>query len=171
MSIEDVVDIIGRIAAGFEAACARCLAENSDVVISCIKEQMLSGLDGEENHLTPTYDNDPYFDEAGFWYHRAKDYKAWKRSISPQVSGAVLGLPPRPDDVPNLYITGVFYSEITAAPNGYGLDIDPGNGNGPAIVAKYGDCLLDIGPTAIGYFNANFMLPAIESFFRDCGYR
>lgn len=76
-----------------------------------------------------------------------------------------------PTTSPNLYITGVFYSEITAAPNGYGLDIDPGNGNGPAIVAKYGDCLLDIGPTAIGYFNANFMLPAIESFFRDCGYR
>lgn len=171
MGIEEVARIIQKISDGFEEACIRCLDENSGIILDAVKEQLKSGQDGDGQHLSPTYDNDPYFEEEGYWHHRAKDYKAWKYSITPPVAGTMLGLPPRPDEVPNLYIDGKFYSEITAYRKGDALVVDPGSGNGPSIVAKYGDTILDIGPTAVGYFNLNYMLPAIDSFFKDCGYK
>ena len=82
-----------------------------------------------------------------------------------------MGLPPRPDNVPNLFINGKFFSEITATRRGDMLYVDPGNGDGPDIVAKYGESLLDIGDSAVVYFNREYMWPAIEKFFNDCGYR
>lgn len=171
MGIEEVANIIKKISDGFEEACIQCLSDNSGIVLRAVTEQLYSGLDGDGKHLSPTYDDDPFFEEEGPWYHRAKDYKAWKYSITPPVSGTMLGLPPRPDEVPNLFINGKFYSEITASRKGDVLVVDPGNGDGPSIVAKYGDEILNMGPTAISYFNTTYMLPAIDSFFKDCGYK
>lgn len=171
MDLASVADIIQRISDGFEDACERCLNNHSGIVLLAVTEQMYGGQSGSGNYLTPNYDNDPFFEEEGYWHHRAKDYKAWKRAITPPVTGSMLGLPPRPDDVPNLFIDGTFYSQITARRIGDGLLIDPGNGNGPDIVAKYGDDLLDMGPTAVRYFNDEYMLPAIGRHFKDCGYQ
>lgn len=171
MGIEEVAKIIGKIADGFEEACIKCLEDRSPVIRNAIIEQLYSGQDGAGQYLSPTYDNDPFFEEEGFWHHRAKDYKAWKYSITPPASEPMLGLPPRPADVPNLYIDGTFYSEISVRREGVVLEIDPGTGNGPAIVQKYGDTILNIGPTAIEYFNTTCMLPAIDSFFKECGYK
>lgn len=170
MYIGRVAEIIGKIANGFEGACMQCMTDNSGVVLDAIKEQIYAGQNGEGEALSPTYDNDPFFEEEGFWHHRAKDYKAWKKSITPPVGGVMLGLPPRAEEVPNLYIDGTFYGQIKIMPGNMMLVTDPGAGNGPDIVAKYGDSLLDMGPTAKEYFNRQYMLPAIERFFKDCGY-
>lgn len=173
MGIEEVAEIIRKIADGFEEACMRCLDANSDVVVASVHEQLWSGLNGKDEHLSPTYDNDPYFDEddKNPWYGCSQEYKDWKMRITPPSSRPMLGLPPRPTEVPNLCIDGTFYSEITASRQGDELLLDPGQGNGLDIVDKYGDVILDMGSTAVEYFNANFMLPAIEDFFKDCGYR
>lgn len=171
MDIQSVADIISKISDGFEEACIQCLSDNSGIVHLAITEQLYSGQNGEGEMLSPTYDSDPYFEEDGPWYHRAYAYKAWKREITPPVAGSMLGLPPRPDDVPNLFINGKFHSEIIARRQGDVLHIDPGNGNGPTIVAKYGDNILNMGPTAIEYFNQNYMVPGIDQFFKKCGYR
>lgn len=171
MDIEQVADIIEKIADGFEDACVQCLSNNSGIVVLAVQEQIYSGLNSDGSYLSPTYDNDPYFNEEGYWYHRAKDYKAWKKSITPPVSGSMLGLPPRPEDVPNLYINGKFFSEIRANMSGDELVTDPGMGDGPDIVAKYGDGILNMGETAIGYFNSTYMLPAIGEHFEKCGYK
>lgn len=170
MGIAEVAEIIDKIANGFAGACAKCLADNAGVVLSVVREQLYSGLDGEERHLSPTYDDDPFFEEEGPWFHRSQEYKAWKMDITPPEAGSMLGLPPRPDNVPNLFINGKFHSEITAERRGDALEIGPGNGDGPSIVAKYGDEILNMGPTAVEYFNANCLLPAIGGFFNDCGY-
>lgn len=171
MNIAQVASIIQKISDGFEEACIKCLDEKSNAVLLAVTEQLYSGLNGEGDHLSPTYDDDPYFDEEGPWYHRSKDYKAWKRGITPPISSSMLSLPPRPDEVPNLYINGKFYSEILAMRKGDVLEVNPGTGRGPAIVAKYGDEILNMGPTAVEYFNDTFMLPAIGTFFKECGYR
>lgn len=171
MGIEEVSKIIGKIADGFEEACIKCLSDNSGVVIHAITEQLYSGQDGEGNYLSPSYDNDPFFEEEGIWYHRSNDYKAWKYGLTPPITSPMLGLSPRPDEIPNLFINGKFYSEITASRKGDMLVTDPGNENGPSIVAKYGDEILNMGPTAIEYFNVTYMLPAIDSFFKECGYK
>lgn len=171
MGIEEVALIIGRIADGFEDACVKCLQSNKEIVLQAVKEQMYSGFNGEAELLSPNYDDDPFFEEEGYWYHRGADYKAWKRTITPPLTSSMLGLPPRPEEVPNLFIDGTFYGEITARDGNKSLELDPGSGNGPAIVDKYGDELLEMGPTATEYFTTEYMLPAIGSFFNECGYR
>ncbi|MDE7465009.1 MAG: hypothetical protein K2M59_03920 [Muribaculaceae bacterium] len=171
MGIEEVAEIIRKISDGFEEACIRCLDENKGIVLEAVREQLYSGFAGDGEHLAPTYDDDPFFEEEGIWYHRNEDYKAWKRTLTPPVTGTMLGLAPRADNVPNLFINGKFYSEIIAYRRSDVIVVDPGAGNGPDIVAKYGDVILDMGPTAIEYFNLHHMLPAIGVFFRDCGYR
>ena len=171
MDIQGVHDIIHKIAEGFEDNAMQCLEFHSGNIVVAIQEQIYSGQNGEGEHLSPTYDADPYFEEEGPWYHRAQEYKDWKYTITPPVGSSLLGLPPRPDNVPNLFINGKFFSEITVSRRGDMLYVDPGNGDGPDIVAKYGDSLLDIGDSAVVYFNREYMWPAIEKFFNDCGYR
>lgn len=171
MDIQKVADIIKSISDGFEDACKQCLQSESGLMLDLIREQMYVGMDGDEQHLSPTYDDDPYFNEPGWWYHRAASYKAWKMQITPPLAGILTDLPPRPDNVPNLWIDGTFHSEVNAKPTTEGVNIDPGNGNGPSIVAKYGDRLLFPGPTAIEYFNLYKMLPAIGEHFEKCGYK
>ena len=175
MGITEVANIISRIADGLKDACVNCLQDNSDVVVLAISEQLFCGLDADENYLDPNYDNDPYFEEEKSpWYHRAKAYKEWKHNITPPQFGTMLGLSPRPDNVPNLWIDGTFHGQINAQRIEGGLNIDPGNGRGPDIVAKYevdNKVILDLGPTAMRYFNEKYMIPAISKFFKDCGYK
>lgn len=171
MGIEEVAGIISRISTGFEEACMRCLEEHRDAVLDVVKEQLYSGRTGDGQYLSPTYDDDPFFEEEGFWHHRARDYKAWKYKITPPAPGAMLGLEPRPENVPNLFISGKFYSEITISRKDYVLYIDPGIGRGPELVAKYGDQILTLSPEAVEYINRVFLVPGIEDFFKDCGYK
>lgn len=171
MDIQRVADIIHKIADGFEENCVQTLDDNRNVVLQAVREQLYSGQDGKGSYLSPTYDNDPYFNEPGWWFGRAYAYKAWKREITPPVKGTMLGLDARPDEVPNLFVDGTFYSEISARRNGNGLEMDAGNGNGPSILAKYGDNILMMGPDAIEYFNLYYLIPSIEDFYRSCGYR
>lgn len=171
MNIQEVCDIIHEITDSFERNALECLEYHSGNVVIVIQEQIYSGQNGDGENLSPTYDADPYFEEEGTWYHRAQDYKAWKYTITPPAGSSLLGLPPRPNNVPNLFITGKFFSEITATLRGDMIYIDPGLGDGPDIVAKYGESLLDIGDSAVEYFNREYMWPAIEKFFNDSGYR
>ena len=61
MDIVKVVNIIQRIADGFEEACIECLSNNSGIVQLAVTEQMYSGQDGEGQLLAPGYDDDPFF--------------------------------------------------------------------------------------------------------------
>lgn len=70
MGIEEVANIIKKISDGFEEACIQCLSDNSGIVLRAVTEQLYSGLDGDGKHLSPTYDDDPFFEEEGTWYHR-----------------------------------------------------------------------------------------------------
>ncbi len=181
MGIEEVAGIISDIANGIEDACAQCLEENSGTVLDSIKEQLYAGMDGEGSHLEPTYLEDPYLvNRKKPWLHTEDDgriyigpqgYLDWKKDITPPEQGEMLGLPPRPEAVPNLFINGTFYKSIKATRKGNSLDIGTTTETGKKIVEKYHDQILGMGETAIGYFNANVMLPAIASFFDKCGYR
>lgn len=171
MGILEVADIIGKIASGLEEQIIKSLDDHRDFVVFFIREQLYSGLNGEEKNLRPTYDDDDFFNEPGKWYHRAMDYKVWKARITPPRQSNLLGFPARLLMVPNLYIDGTFFNQINAFRRGNVLVTDPGVKNGPDIVAKYGENILDMGPTAIEYFNKNFLYPELETFFKECGYR
>ena len=171
MDLEGVYNIIHAITEGLEESILQCLESQSRTLVYAVQEQIFCGQTGDGKFISPTYDDDPFFEEEGFWYHRSKDYKAWKYSITPPAGGTLLGLPPRPDNVPNLYINGKFFSEITATRRGNIIYVDPGSGNGPAIVAKYGDSLLNLGESAVAFFNREYLRPALDAFFRNSGYK
>lgn len=171
MNIARVADIIKKIATGFEESVAVCMDDNKVTVLRAVTEQLYSGLDSDGGYLSPSYDADPFFEEEGEWHHRSDDYKAWKNAITPPEGGYMLGLPPRPDNVPNLFINGKFYSEIDAERHDMSLHVDPGTGNGPDIVAKYGDSILAMGDTAVRYFNEYHTWPAIKELFEKSGYK
>lgn len=171
MDIFQASEMVDKMVEGFEGEVVRCLSDHLEAAETAVREQMYSGLDGNDRTLNPTYDNDPYFEEPGMWYHRATAYKDWKSIITPPQGSTMLGLQPRNESAPNLYINGKFHSEVFATMDGDTLRVDVSpDGSGPDIVAKYGDNLLRLGPTAIGYFNNQFILPRVWKFFEECGY-
>lgn len=171
-TVEEVFDVIDKIATQFEEQVVLCMVENKHTMVMAVCEQLYSGLDGDGDYLNPNYLNDPFFKEEGFWHNRAEDYQAWKNAITPPMSSSMLGLPPRPDNVPNLFINGKFYSEIYAERRDMELNIDVnGSGDGPSIVSKWGNEILNIGITAIQYFNEEKLIPHLKEFYEQCGYK
>ena len=103
---EKLENVINRIASGFEKSCMDCLQENNIEVADLVREQLYSGLDGNTDSLRPGYSEDPYFRETtSMWHNDPDGYIEWKRKITPPIKSPRLNLPPRPVDVPNLYIT------------------------------------------------------------------
>ena len=146
----------------FEQACAECLTQNKSIVEDLIGEQLYSGLDGDTNSLRPSYSDDPFFDIKGRWYHDSDGYIEWKKKITPPITSPRLNLPPRPVDVPNLYITGTFHESIRATVNGGKLLIN--------TVRKYGDNILNLGMDAREYVVLEMLKPFIGNFFKRYGF-
>ena len=141
------------------------MEEHKNVLVDCIQEQLYSGLDGTEHLLNPDYDTDTYFNEPGPWQNRAEQYKRWKERITPPLRSEMLYLPPRPVEVPNLFITGTFYDSITADRIDSGLRFSTkGFTDGSSIEKKYGEQILGIGDTAKEYFNIMYLRPWMERF-------
>ena len=167
----DVADAIKAMAEGFEGEMLACLGEHATEAETAVRDQIYSGLSGDDSLLEPTYDNDPYFDDpTSPWYKRAADYKGWKMSITPPSKGWLIDTPPRPAHVPNLYIDGTFHSTIYAQMNGDQLSVKVSGGDSEAIVAKWGDNILRLGSYAIDFFNYMILSPRIETFFAKCGW-
>ena len=161
---------VHSVVTGLEQACADCLMGNKAVVEELIGEQLYSGLDGDTNSLRPSYSDDPFFDIKGRWYHDSDGYIEWKKKITPPVTSPRLNLPPRPIDVPNLYITGAFHESIRASVNGDSLSIGTfGFTEGPDIVRKYGDNILNLGVDAREYIVLEMLEPFIGDFFKKYG--
>lgn len=170
-AISEVSDVIGKIADGFKEEVAKCMAANKNEAVELILEQLYSGLDGNGEHLSPTYDDDPFFEEPGRWYHRNEQYKRWKQEITPPESGLKTSSPARPTNVPNLFITGPFYDSIKADIAGDGLEFkSSGMQQGGEIVSKYGSQILDLNMLSRDYFVFEHLEPWLEDFYRRCGW-
>ena len=170
---EKLENVINRIASGFEKSCMDCLQENNIEVADLVREQLYSGLDGNTDSLRPGYSEDPYFRETtSMWHNDPDGYIEWKRKITPPIKSPRLNLPPRPVDVPNLYITGPFHESIRASVAGDTLSIDTvGFVNGPDIVRKYGNDILMLGKDAREYVVLQLLEPFLKRFFKQCGYK
>ena len=178
MDIYAVDRMIEKMAGGFEKACLDQLRADAPKFKTIIQEQLYSGLDGDGRYLSPTYDNDPFFDrvrwyhyENGKVYHGAEGYKQWKLDITPPKGSDLIGLPPRPEDVPNLFIDGTFYDTIVARESGDGVNVSSESENGRDIEQKYGSQIFGMADQSAAWYNETYMKPAIQRFFEDCGYR
>lgn len=169
----DVADVIAAISDAFEDAVVECMDDNKDDVVEMVREQLYSGLDGKGSYLSPTYSQDPYFQEMpGHWYGRSEQYRSWKEVITPPAESWMLFLPPRPVDVPNLFIVGTFHASIRANMQGPMLHVfTSGFAEGPAIERKYGEDIFMPGEVARAYFNENYLKPHLLKLFEQCGYR
>ena len=171
-SINEVYNVINAINSRLESEILECMSENSNIVEGLIREQIYAGQDGSGKLLNPTYENDPFFEEKGRWYHRNKQYKHWKEKITPPITSEVLFLPPRPIEVPNLFITGRFHDSIHAKKKGCLIGISTkGFSSGNDIVSKYGNDILTLGYEGKSYFSQKILKPYLERFFKSCGYR
>ena len=171
MDFDKACEVFDLLADNIEDAVVNCMLANGEAFAVMIREQLYSGIDGNNSYLSPTYDEDPYFLEPGPWQGRAEQYKRWKADITPPVQSELLFLPPRPTEVPNLFITGMFHESITYSQELDGLRIyTSGFQDGPIIESKYGEQIFMPTETAKEYFNVNYLIPALESFFSDCGY-
>lgn len=171
-SISEVYNVIHAIHLGLESEVRLCMKDNSRVIEGLIREQIYAGQDGKGKLLNPTYDTDPFFEENGRWYHRSKQYKHWKKKITPPITSEVLFLPPRPVEVPNLFITGKFHDSITALPSSDGINISTeGFASGKDIVSKYGGSIFVLGNEGKAYFSQKVLRPWLDRFIKKCGYR
>ncbi len=170
-SIEEVYNVIHRISSGIGESVLECMGENADVVAGMVREQLYSGLDGNGDYLRPTYDDDPYFNEKGPWQGRGEAYKRWKARITPPEPSQRLHLPARPEEVPNLFITGPFHRSIRAEVQGDHMTVfTSGFRDGPLIERKYGEAIFSLGARAREYFVGDLLKPHLERFMRNCGY-
>lgn len=168
-SIEDVATAVGLVAEGLEGSVLSCMKENAGIVVNLVREQLYSGRDGSGEYLSPSYDNDPYFQEEGPWQGRASAYKEWKKRITPPQTGLITGLSARPDDIPNLFISGTFHNSIKSKDAGDGLDIvTDGFKEGPAIERKYGADIFNLSDTSLEWFITDKVVPHLLHFFEQC---
>ena len=171
-TLDEVCDAVKRWVDGFDGKCLECMEGNQGVFVHLITEQMYSGLKGDGTYITPSYDDDPFFEEPGMWFHGSERYKAWKGEITPPVSSTLLGLPPRPYDVPNLFITGMFHESIKASRAGDVIRVyTSGFRDGPQIERKYGEEIFQLTDEAKEYFNIYALRPWLNDFMIKCGYR
>lgn len=167
--LEHVIDAISE---GIAESILQCVEEKSDLVTTSIKEQLYSGVDGNGEFLSPTYDDDPYFNEKGPWHGASYAYKKWKEKITPPVRSLRLNLPPRPVNVPNLFIVGTFHSSIKASRVGDVIRVyTSGFQDGPLIEQKYGEAIFKMDEDAVEFFNIYALRPWLNQFMTNCGYR
>ena len=172
MDFDRLESVIDAIKDGIQDSILECLEEKRSIITQSVTEQLYSGLDGNGDYLSPTYDEDPYFNEFGPWHGASYAYKKWKERITPPVKSPMLGLPPRPVDVPNLFITGLFHDSIQASRQGEVLRVyTSGFRDGPLIERKYGEQIFRLTDDAREYFNIYALRPWLSDFMTKCGYR
>lgn len=167
--LESVIDSIND---GIAESILECLDKNKSSITMAVTEQLYSGLDGDGEYLSPTYDEDPYFNEPGPWQGRSYAYKVWKQKITPPVRSVNLYLNPRPVEVPNLFITGMFHDSIQARKEGDVISVyTSGFRDGPLIEQKYGKQIFGLTDRAKEYMNIYHLRPWLNDFITYCGYR
>lgn len=134
-----------------------------------IREQLFSGLDGNERPLKPGYMEDPYFNQYKNPKKEAQRYKDWKTKIQ-RPKPSYLGFSARNNNTPNLIIRGDFYSSITAIPVADGVKIvSYGVEFGSDIERKYGSQIFKVTETAKRHYINYRLYPRIEKYYNQCG--
>lgn len=121
------------------------IQSNGKYFVESVKEQLYSGLDGDDRELTPNYLNDPFFNskDAGRWKNNNKGYMIWKSKITPPQS-SYLGFRARNIETPNLIIVGDFYNSIFVKDTDNGIEIGSDSTLGASIEKKYGSRIFKV---------------------------
>jgi hypothetical protein len=171
MTLEEYSKSWKKLADGLKDVLVSQLHGETDLTEDFVREQLYSGVNGDEESLTPKYSQDPYFKTAygKNWKPHAIGYMKWKRKIQPPAP-SYLGFRPRSMDTPNLIIRGDFYSSITAIPVKDGIMItSQGVSFSADIEAKYTPRIYKISNKAKKHYITYYAMPQIKDFIKSCG--
>ena len=164
-TIKDAENAFRLFAEGYGPMVAKVIAANRDFAEMAVREQMESGLDGNEKELRPNYLNDPYFKTRA----QAVAYMEWKERITPP-HPSWLGLRERAVKTPNLRINGFFHRSIQAVPTAGGVRLgSQGPGFATDVEGKYGGALYKLGRTAKRKFYRDYLRRALKEYYRRFG--
>lgn len=165
-TINGASDTFARLNAGFPPMLTQLIQANGMELGGYVREQLWSGLDGDEKELRPTYLTDPYFKEryGSAWRIMAERYADWKMEITPPSSGR-LGFRPRDRVVPNLFIDGTFHRSIMPRNIDGGITFSSQVGFATEIEQKYHDTIYKVSRTARKRFLDDFVRVAIRNYF------
>lgn len=169
-TIGTVADAVRKLSKGLKNEVGSCMGENTGLMADMVREQIYSGLSGDGKMLSPSYLEDPYFNEKGPWHGRAKGYMEWKKKITPPEQSLMLMLPARPAIIPNLFISGPFHKSINGKATTDGVTMyTSGFRDGPTIEKKYGSRIFGLTDTAKSYFINRLLLPRMQRYYKQCG--
>lgn len=134
--------------------------KNKDVLLSLNRDQMLLGRDAKGNELSPSYLNDPYFDNAA----QAQAYAAMKQRLEAKHNARIENptiYPAKNRTTPNLIVTGPFQDNmfIITSPGKFTIGstyVDSGD-----IERKYNNEVFGIAPGSVMFFYDNYLKPAL----------
>ena len=108
------------------------LEPHGNEIVDLQRTQLLMGRGSDGKDLHPFYTED--LKPAGWFRSRAsaENYAGWKQSLSYPKSVQ------RNPNAPNLYITGLFHSDLNVAFNADSVGIFPDTAYAAKIMAKYG---------------------------------
>ena len=138
---------------------ARLLIQRQgNILLELQRDQMYAGLDARGQYITPRYSQDSWFKSK----ESAARYAAWKASLRQRRPAPYL--PPRPEDVPNLIITGtLIYDRLQLRVNPWAVRVDlPGFD----VTGKYGP-VLGFSPVVLDYYRRRYFWPQYNKIMRQ----
>ena len=163
-TIKDISEQVSMFVNGFRPMLETTIMRNRDFIDMAIRDQLESGLDGDEKELRPNYLNDPYFKTR----KDAERYMRWKERITPPRESR-LGLRPRAVKTPNLRINGFYHQSIRSVVVDGGVRIEAGANFSSEIEGKYQNNLYKLGHTAKRQFYRQILRKELRAYFKRFG--
>jgi len=139
----------------------RVVAENSDVIISLNKDQILSGRDADGNKLAPNYLQDPYFKSQ----EAAQSYARYKYSLEDMHNSLIWNttplFPTKDRNTPNLIVTGLFQDHLFITTGKGSYTIGSTYIDADDINRKYKGRVYGLAPVSGRFFYTEYVRQAI----------
>ena len=136
------------------------VSDNSDVLLSLNRDQMLLGRNSDGDELGPNYLQDPYFKSR----EAAERYARMKYALEPSHVGLIWNpqlFPDKSKDTPNLIVTGSFQDAMFISVSGGKYNIGSTYVDASDISQKYNNKVFGLAPQSKEYFYRQWILPEL----------
>jgi hypothetical protein len=132
------------------------------VLVDLNTSQLMYGRDADAELLTPSYPDDPYFKGNK---KRADNYMKMKKRLAPVLRPHVQLFPEKPEETPNLIVTGTWFHNYFYAKADGGKYTIGSTGMAADDIQKkyesYGHRVFGLSKPARNYYFRGFIRPAI----------
>lgn len=170
--MEDLKDTLNRLVAAhnllrnLNGVVTEVMVDNKDVLLSLQKDQFLAGQNSKGSDLSPSYLEDDYFTSP----QKAQNYARWKESHAERHNSliSVPGLFPAKNwMVPNLIVTGVFYSGLFINIGQTEFELGSSARMTPGITSKFGADTFGLNLISRTYFWNNYLVPVLIKYLNN----